>query len=138
MADFDRSELQREAEHIRGLTAQWFADERVRDLERSLSYLAPDVVLQLEGAPQVQGMEAAREAWEGFFAIPFVDLVDGPRAVTVASGGDLAFDVGEWTIVTEGEAGRVEAPAKSLIVWQKRDDQWKVVSLAFSMNAAAE
>jgi uncharacterized protein (TIGR02246 family) len=127
-----------QADLILDLTQQWFADERRRDLEASLSYLAPDVVLQPEGAPQMQGMEAARALWEGFFALPWVDLVVEPRSVTVSQSGDMAYDVGEWSMVMEDEAGRVEQQAKSLIVWENRDGEWKVVALTFSMNAGPE
>src|SRR5262245_7097701 len=127
-------DLKAEEETIRKLTDQCFSAERQRDLERSLSFLAPDVVLQLEGAPEMRGLEAARQLFQGFFATPFVDLIQGPRAVTVAQSADLAYDVGEWQIVLDSDEGKSELPAKSLIVWQKQSGEWKVVGLSFSLN----
>src|SRR4051812_42867888 len=111
---------------IRNLTSQCFAAERRRDLERSLSFLAPDVILQPEAAPQMRGLAAARQLWEGFFAMPFVDLIEGPRDVSVAQSADLAYDVGEWQIVLESGEGTSHLPAKSLIVWQKQTGEWKI------------
>src|SRR5262245_46796539 len=109
---------------IRKLTSEWFAAERQRDLERSLSFLASDVVLQAEGAPEMRGLDAARQLLQGFFAMPFVDLVEGPRAITIAHSADLAYDTGEWQIVLGSGEEKSELPAKSLIVWQKRAGEW--------------
>lgn len=125
-----------ERAQIAELTRQWFEAERRRDLSACLSYLSPDVILQPEGAPQMQGLEAASELWTEFFAVPFVDLIEQTRIISVAAGGDMAFDAGVWSIVLEDETGQIEQPAKSLIVWQKAGTGWKAVALTFSMNAA--
>ena len=123
-----------EEQAIRKLTNQWFAAERQRDLERSLSFLSPEVVLQAEGAPEMKGLEAARQLWQGFFAMPFIELVEGPRVVTVAQSADLACDAGEWQIVLPSGEGKSELPAKSVIVWQKQSGEWKAIALSFSLN----
>ena len=121
-----------EEEAIRKLTTDWFADELRRDMEASLSYLAPDAVLQLEGAPTIVGTTAIRAAYEEFFKTPFTDWVMEPRTVVVAASGDLAYDIGSFKMVFEGPEGRTEVPQKSTIIWRKLEDQWKCVVLAFS------
>ena len=68
-------DVRAEEQTIRKLTNEWFAAERQRDLEQSLSFLAPDVVLQAEGAAEMRGLDAARQLWQEFFAMPFVDLI---------------------------------------------------------------
>jgi ketosteroid isomerase-like protein len=103
-------------------------------MEASLSYLAPDVVVQTEGAPEIQGIDATRTLYEGFFAIPYVDLVGVPRTVVVAASGDLAYDIGPSNFVFEGDDGLTEVPAKSTIIWQKLNDQWKVVVLSVTAD----
>ena len=82
----------------------------------------------------MRGLDAARQLWQEFFAMPFVDLIQGPRAITVARSADLAYDVGEWQIVFGSGDSRSELPAKSLIVWQKQSGDWKAVVLSFSLN----
>ena len=121
-----------EEEAIRKLTIDWFADELRRDMEASLSYLAPDAVLQLEGAPTIVSTTAIRAAYEEFFKLPFTDWVMEPRIIVVAASGDLAYDIGSFKMVFEGPEGRTEAPQKSTIIWRKLEDQWKCVVLAFS------
>ncbi len=123
-----------EEEAIRKLTTDWFADELRRDMEASLSYLAPDAVLQLEGAPTIVGTTAIRAAYEEFFKLPFTDWVIEPRIVVVAASGDLAYDIGSFKMVFESPEGRKEEPQKSTIIWRKLDGQWKVVVCCFSSD----
>ena len=63
------------------------------------------------------------------------DIVMDPRTVEVAASGELAYDVGPWAVVFEGEDGCTEAPGKSTIVWRKLDGEWKCVLMSFSMDA---
>jgi ketosteroid isomerase-like protein len=127
-------DLAAEEQAIRKLTADWFADEIRRDMEASLSYLAPDAVIQPEGAPTIVGIAAMRSLYEEFFKIPYADVVMEPRTVVVAASGDLAYDIGPWKMVFEGEEGRTEAPGKSTIIWRKLNGQWKAVVMSFSMD----
>jgi ketosteroid isomerase-like protein len=103
-------------------------------MEAILSYLAPDAVIQPEGAPTIEGTAAIRSLYEEFFKMPYTDLVMEPRTVVVAESGDLAYDIGPWKMVFEGEEGPTEAPVKSTIVWRKLNGQWKAVVLSFSMD----
>jgi uncharacterized protein (TIGR02246 family) len=123
-----------EEEAIRKLTTDWFADELSRDMEASLSYLAPDAMFQFEGAPTVVGTTAIRAAYEEIFKLPFTDWMIEPRTVVVAASGDLAYDIGSFKMVFEGPEGRTEAPQKSTIIWRKLEDQWKVAICCFSSD----
>jgi uncharacterized protein (TIGR02246 family) len=127
-------DVAREEQAVRRLTADWFAAEVRRDLEASLSFLAPDAIIQPEGAPTTFGPEGMREIYKEFFAAPFTDLVMEERKIVVSESGDLAYDAGPWKMVLPSHAGPIRAPGKSLIVWQKRGTDWKVVSISFSMD----
>jgi ketosteroid isomerase-like protein len=127
-----------EANVVRQRYADWVAVEKRRDLEGAMSFLAPDAVIQPEGAPAVKGIEAARDIWRAIFEIPYTDMVDvEPRTVVVSQSGDLAYDVGSFKIVIPGPDGPTEERAKSLVVWQKRDGQWVAVVNTWSMDAPA-
>lgn len=123
-----------EEEAIRKLTTDWFADELRRDMEASLSCVAPDAMFQLGGAPTIVGITAIRAAYEELFKIPFTDWVVEPRTVVVSKSGDLAYDIGSFKMVFEGSEGRKEEPQKSTIIWRKLDGQWKVVVCCFSSD----
>jgi len=111
-----------EATAVRQRYADWVAAEKRRDLEAAMSFLAPDAVIQAEGAPAVKGIEGARSIWKGIFEIPYTDMVDvEPRTVVVSQSGDLAYDAGSFKIILAGPNGPTEERGKSLVVWQKRD-----------------
>ncbi len=128
-------DVEAEKEAIRKLTKNWFADELRRDMEASLSYLAPDAVVQAEGTPALVGTTAHRALYEEVFKIPFTDLVIEPRTVVVAESADLAYDIGSYRMVIEGPEGRTEIPQKSIIIWRKLEGQWKVVVGSFSNDS---
>jgi len=128
-------DLAAEKNAISKLTLDWFAAELRRDMDASLSYLAPDAVFQAEGAPAIVGTTALRAAYEEIFKIPFTDWVIEPRTVVVSGSGDLAYDIGSFKMVFEGPEGRKEEPQKSTIVWQKLEGQWKVVVCCFSSDS---
>jgi uncharacterized protein (TIGR02246 family) len=126
--------LAAENEAVNQLTSDWFAAESRRDIEASLSFLAPDAIVQAEGAPTISGTSAIRGLYEEFFKAPFTDLVMEPRIVVVAASGDMAYDIGPWKMVIEGPEGRMEIPWKSTLIWQKIDNQWKCVAASMSMD----
>ncbi len=130
-------DLGAEEETIRKLTTNWFADETRRDMEASLSYLAPNAVIQPEGGPTLVGIDAMRSLYEELFKIPYTDLVMQQRTVVVASSGDLAYDIGPWKMVSAGPDVVIETPGKSTLSWRKLDGQWKCVVMSFSMDTPA-
>jgi ketosteroid isomerase-like protein len=126
-----------EEQAIHKLNAAWFADEARRDMEASLSYMTSDVVIHMEGAPPIHGIEEMRSVYEEFFKIPYVDLARLDRTVVVAASGDIAYDIGPFNFVFEGEDGQTVSGAKSTIIWHKLDGEWKAVVASLSMNAPA-
>jgi ketosteroid isomerase-like protein len=127
-------DLAAEEAGLRQSTTEWFAAEVRRDMEACLSYVAPDVVIQPEGAPTITGVTEMRALYEEFFEVPFTDLVMEPRTIVVAQSGDLAYDLGGWKMIFEGPDGKTEAPGKSTIIWRKIDGEWKAVVMSFSMD----
>ncbi len=128
------ADLAAEEQAIRQLTTDWFAAEERRDMNASLSYLAPDAIIQAEGMPTVQGGEGIRMLYEGFFSLPYTELLMEPRTVVVSPSGDMAYDIGPWKIVTDRPSGRIEDAGKSTIIWRKLNGEWKAVVMSFSMD----
>jgi ketosteroid isomerase-like protein len=126
---------QRETDRISSITEEWFAAETRRDMEASLSFMSSDVVIHTEGAPPIVGREAARSLYEEFFKIPFVELECLPREIKIAESGEMAYDVGPFNFVFDGDNGPMRTPAKSLLIWKKADEEWVCVALAFTGSA---
>ena len=124
-----------EEQIIRKQTENWFAAEVDRDLDACLVYLAPDAVVQPEGVPTIHDSAGTRAFWAEFLKLPYSDIVMEPRSVVIADSGDLAYDIGPFKVVFEGDDGVMEAPGKSTIVWRKTDGEWQCVVMSFSMDA---
>ena len=130
-------DLAAEKETIRKLTTDLLNAELRRDMEASLSYLAPDAVIQLEGAqikgpPTVTGTTAIRAMYEEIFEMPYTDMVWEPRDILLPSSGDLAFQIGTIKIVFEGPDATTVVPGKATIIWRKSDNQWKAAIMHVS------
>jgi ketosteroid isomerase-like protein len=132
-----KADIARETGAVRKRTSDWFAAERRRDMDASLSFLAPDAVIQPGCAPTITGASAVRQFYEEFFKAPFTDVVMEPRSVVLPASGDLAYDIGPWKMIFDGPQGRTEAPGKSTIIWSKASGQWRAVVMAFSMDTPA-
>ena len=128
-------DMDSEKKSISARTEEWFAVESRRDMEASLSFMTPDVIIHAEGTPAIVGLDAARALYEEFFKIPFVNLEFLPRTIDIAESGELAYDVGPFNYVFDGDDGPVRTPAKSLVIWKKVDSQWKTVALCFTGSA---
>ena len=124
-----------EEQIIRKQTENWFAAEVDRDLDACLVYLAPDAVVQPEGVQTIHDSAGTRAFWAEFLKLPYSDIVMEPRSVVIADSGDLAYDIGPFKVVFEGDDGVMEAPGKSTIVWRKTDGEWQCVVMSFSMDA---
>ncbi len=131
-------DIEAETAAIRERFATCVTAETRRDMDGSVAFFAPDAIIQPEAGPAVKGIAAARELYQGFFALPYTAITDvEPRAVTVARSGDLASDVGSWKLSIPGPNGPTEERGKSTLVWRKLDGKWMIILMSFSMDAPA-
>ena len=112
------------------------AAETSRDIESAMAYMAPDVILQPPDNPMVVGYEAVREFYTEWFALPYTAIQVTAQTVTVASSGDIAYLVGESSLIFVGPQEESQVPGKYLGVWRKIDDVWRLAALSWTGNAA--
>lgn len=101
-------------------------------------FYAPDAVVMAPGAPPLRGMDAISAFWTQFLGSAAVDATLTTESVIEADSGDLATEVGSYTMTTtprSGGAGEQDA-GKYVVVWRKRGGQWRAVVDSFSSNAA--
>lgn len=120
--------LQAQAE-IRGELAAWIAAAEAKDAQRFATYYADDAVLMLEGVPDFDGAEAIRGAIAHLMGDPRFSLTIVPMRVEASRSGDLAYELGTYSMTTSGAD---EKPAtqvgRYVVVWRKAaDGAWKVV-----------
>jgi ketosteroid isomerase-like protein len=117
--------------------ATTIAVETSRNLELVMAYLVPDVILQPPDQPMVVGREAVREFYAGWFAMAFTAIQAHAQRVTVASSSDLAYLVGESSLVLSGPQGEHQVPGKHLGVWRKVDGEWRLTAMSWTGNVVS-
>jgi uncharacterized protein (TIGR02246 family) len=114
---------------IRAALDEWVAAAEAKDAERFASFYTEDGILMLEQAPDAVGMAALKEDTAGMMGDPHFSLSFAPDEVVVARSGDLAYDVGSYTLTVSDPAGDpMTIKGRYVDVWKKdASGQWKVV-----------
>jgi ketosteroid isomerase-like protein len=126
-------DLQAEEAAIRELSKRDLEAYNNKDIEAVLSHLAEDHVAHEPNRPPYVGREAQRPGLEGFFEI----LVSENWEITkieISASGDLAYVLGSYQLVFEGDEGQIEDEGKYLSVVKKINGEWKYVALSVSSN----
>ncbi|MCX6225541.1 MAG: nuclear transport factor 2 family protein [Bacteroidia bacterium] len=130
-------DVRAEADAIRNLEDQWAVAIRSKDVDKIVSYYAPDAVSMPADKPILSGTQAIRKSQEAEFADTTSDYktysskVD---AVEVSASGDLAVARGSDRISQKTAAGPVEEAGKWMDVWKKLDGTWKVIASTWNNN----
>jgi uncharacterized protein (TIGR02246 family) len=112
---------------IRALVDEWSAAAQAKDAEKFVSFYADDAVLMVESAPDVHGIAALREGFEGMMQDPHFDLSFATDDVVVARAGDLAYELGSYGLtVSDPEGNPAARKGHYVVVWKKQaDGSWK-------------
>lgn len=99
-----------------------------RDARAASGFYTEDGRLLFPNAPIAQGREAVAEIWGRLLGLPNVTLCFGPDVVEVAQSGELAYDLGKYSLSYDGPNGRVEDRGKYVVVWKKEGGEWKAAA----------
>jgi uncharacterized protein (TIGR02246 family) len=128
-----RMDIQTEKDEIKRLIERVEAAENQHDVEAMLEEMIDDPLLHLCGVPPVQGREAVRQLYYGFFEI-FVSTVITPQQIHVSPAGDMAWDQGAYVNTLKGPEGQIQEEGKYLGVYHKVDGQWKGAAFCITPN----
>lgn len=123
---------------IEDVNAQWLAAVTNGDAAAVASFYTPDGRLLMPNAATAQGTAAIEEAFTRILGAPGIALSWAQQHVEVASGGDMAWDVGTYTLGYDGPDGRIEDNGKYLVVWKKTDAGWRVAVDISNSNLPAQ
>ncbi len=121
---------------IRAEAAAWSKAMEAKDAAKFVEFYAADARVLPPNAPAVNGKAARLEYWKKFMATPGLKGSFGPDKVVVAKSGDLAYEMGTYSLVMNDAKGNPEhETGKYLVVWKKQaDGKWKVVADMFSSD----
>jgi len=113
---------------IRDVIGHWLDAVRRKDTAAIAGHYTPDGRFLVPNAPIAEGREAVGRMWAHLLAMPNVALNFGPTFIDAASSGDMAYEVGSYTLAFDGEKGRIEDRGKYVVVWKKQADGWKAAA----------
>ena len=131
-----RADMSADEQKIRELDKQWVAAVQAKDAAASAGFYAADGALLAQNAPIAKGSAAVAAAWQGLLAMKNIDLTFAPTEVTVSAGGDMAYDVGTYSLSFDSDKGPVKDMGKYVVVWKNVDGQWKVAADIFNSDGA--
>jgi ketosteroid isomerase-like protein len=114
-----------EEQAVRDASAAWMKAVQAHDWAAAAASFAPDGMSFPEHKEPVVGPAAAQAAAEAEWAgMPNASLSWTTDKVVVAASGDLAYEIGTWTMMNEGKQDK----GKYVTVWQKVGGAWKAAA----------
>ena len=131
-----RADGKPEHARIHELDAQWVEAVRAKDAHACAAFYADDGWIMPQNSPGAQGTEAIADVWRGFFRLKDFALTFEPTRIVVAQAGDIAYDIGSYSLAFDGEQGPVRDRGKYVVVWRKVRGDWKVAVDIFNSNGS--
>jgi|HubBroStandDraft_6_1064221.scaffolds.fasta_scaffold03786_4 uncharacterized protein (TIGR02246 family) len=112
---------------IRALDSAWTKSAGDKNVDAFATYYATDGVLMAPGEAMLKGRDAIHAALAGMVKDPNFALTFTPDQVTPK--GDLAWEIGHYTITFSDKAGKpAPTSGKYVVVWARQaDGSWKAV-----------
>jgi uncharacterized protein (TIGR02246 family) len=112
---------------IRALDSAWTKSAGDKNVDAFSTYYATDGVLMAPGEAMLKGRDAIHAALAGMVKDPNFALTFTPDQVTPK--GDLAWEIGHYTITFSDKAGKPSpSSGKYVVVWARQaDGSWKAV-----------
>ena len=127
---------------LREISRSWLADVAAKDSAAIAARYAPDAVFVVPYEAPHRGRAAIQSAWGRLVTSPNVSLTWETEDLRVAEAGDVAWEWGTYRLSLDGPQGPVNDRGSFLIIWEKRDGEWKaaadVVSSEVFPGAPAE
>lgn len=97
---------------------------KVGNLDKVIGYLAEDILLFNPGTDIIVGIEHERDGLEEASKTEGLEVSWEPTDVSVSSSEDMAWVYG---VINIKGPDKVEQTEKYVTIWEKKDNQWKIV-----------
>ena len=109
---------------IDGTLVKFVAALNGGDAEAVAGFYTPDAALLPPGGERVDGRSAIREFWQK--TIDSGLRAEKLHAVEVIPGGDIAGEVGVFTLTVPGEDGLNRTHGKYIVIWKRDGGVWRL------------
>ncbi len=117
-----------EEQQIRALIRRWVEAVGRKNAAEIAKFYAPDGRFLVPNAPIAEGHEEIAAMWDVLLQLPNAALSFGPTVIEVAQAGDMAYDLGTYSLNHDGPSGRVDDRGKYVVVWKRVDGEWKAAA----------
>jgi uncharacterized protein (TIGR02246 family) len=123
------TDLRAEERAIRERISEWLKTARAGDARAVTEFYAPDAKFMVPNIPIADGREQIFERWDKLLSSPKLSLNFGPTLIEVAGSGDMAYEVGTYSLSYEdAKEGPVNDRGKYVNTWKKRQGTWQVTT----------
>jgi uncharacterized protein (TIGR02246 family) len=116
------------ARQIEALNNEAMDSFRRKDAVALASGFADDGKFLGAHQPIAVGRAQIAAAWKALMDLPNVAARWGSSEVRVAGSGELAYELGTYSLSFDGPAKRTEDLGKYIVVWRKDGTSWKIVA----------
>lgn len=120
-----------ESERLAAREASFLEALSARDADAVASHFAEDAWLHVANMPARQGADAIHQFYGNVFRFLSASA-PVTETVRISSSGDMAYSIGRVANTFEGPQGRMEYAGKYLLVWEKRDGEWRIAVYSLS------
>ncbi|MGI8618055.1 MAG: DUF4440 domain-containing protein [Gemmatimonadaceae bacterium] len=113
---------------IRARSAEMNRAVTARNVDAIVAFHSPSAVVMMPNASAMTGADAIRQGWRGMLAMPNLSLNWQPTRVTVAGSGDVATEVGSYTMSFDTPQGRINDAGNYTTVWHNIAGSWVIAS----------
>lgn len=113
---------------IRARSAAMNRAVTARDVDAIAAFHTPSATVMFPNSPVMTTGAAIRAGWAQTVGQPNLAMNWQPTRITVAASGDLATEVGTYTMSFDSPQGRVNDAGSYTTVWQKVDGNWLIAS----------
>ncbi|MBY0493078.1 MAG: DUF4440 domain-containing protein [Cyanobacteria bacterium] len=118
--------VEQEKAALMAIDTEW--SKSTTNVDKFLSYVAPDATLAISGAPAFKGEKAIRAAMTPMMSSPGFSLTWKTERADVAASGDLGYTIVSYTLKTATPGGiPVTETGKGQTTWKKINGTWKVI-----------
>src|SRR5215468_9910753 len=133
-----RADMSADEQTIRALDQKWVAAVQAKDATASAGFYAPDGAMLPADGPIARGTAAITDGWKGILGLKNLKLTFAPTQVTIANGGDMAYEIGTYELSFDGDKGPVKDVGKYVVVWKKVGGDWKVAADIYNSDGATK
>ena len=118
----------------------WAMATDAKDMDRWVTFLAPDAVFLPPNHPALRDRESIQEFYAALFADPRFSIKCKQNQVEVASASDLAWSTGTCEVTFTGAKGRPASDVSKWVkIWKKQPDgRWKCSANSWSSVRASQ